>query len=157
MIGHTLTKSMLFFGAGEILTNYKTTKTANVRALAKRAPYTAVLFLLGILAIIAVPPSVLFISEYTLFTSAVVAHPALSIIIFAALSTIAYAMLHSTIKMLFSKEENEELPKKEKWNVTHSVMAVQLILIIGLTFFLSTDNGLMFIDSIAKNIIYISK
>ena len=27
MIGHTLAKSMLFFGAGEILLNYKTTQT----------------------------------------------------------------------------------------------------------------------------------
>ena len=157
MIGHTFSKSMLFFGAGEILTNYKTTQTEKVRGLMKRAPFTAVLFLLGILSIIALPPSVLFVSEYTMFADAFVLHPVLSIFIMIALSVIAYAMLHSTISMFFDEEGSEKEVKREKWNATHSVMVFQFILIIGLTFFLSSESGVKFIDLIAKNIIYISK
>ncbi len=159
MIGHTLTKSMLFFGAGEILTNYKTTQTEQVKNLLKRAPYTAVLFLLGILAIVALPPSILFVSEYTIFTAAFAMHPILALLIFLALSVIAYAMLHSTISMFFPAigSEDEPAPKKEKWNVTHWVMTLQLILIVSLTFFFSSGNGLAFLDSIAKDAIYISK
>jgi hydrogenase-4 component F len=158
MIGHTLSKSMLFFGAGEILTNYQTTQTSKVKGLMKRAPFTAVLFLLGILSIIALPPSILFVSEYMMFTSAFALHPYLSILVMIALSVIAFAMLRSTIGMFFSDNEKEEGDlKKEKWNVTHSVMTVQLILIVGLTLFLSSAKGIEFIDQIAKNIIYISK
>lgn len=157
MIGHTLTKSMLFFGAGEILANYKSTQTEQVRGLLKKAPYTAVLFLLGILAIIALPPSVLFVSEYTIFTAAFATHPILAFFVFLALSVIAYAMLKSTVSMFFSANENGDVQKKEKWNLTHWVMTLQLILIMGLTFFLSSDSGLVFIDSIVKNTIYISK
>ncbi len=157
MIGHTLAKSMLFFGAGEILINYKTTQTAKIKGLMRKAPFTGILFLLGILAIIALPPSILFVSEYAMFVAAFALHPILSLIIFAALSVIAYAMLRSTIGMLFSKDENETVVKTEKWNVVHSVMAAQLILIVGGTFFFSSGAGINFIDSIAKDIIYISK
>lgn len=157
MIGHTLVKSMLFFGAGEILLNYKTTQTSKIKGLMRRAPYTGTLFLLGILAIIALPPSLLFVSEFTMFTSAFVIHPIISIIVFAALSIIAYAMLKSTIGMLFSADESENDIKKEKWNITHYVMTFQILLIIGLTLFVSSENGINFIDSIAKNTIYISK
>jgi hydrogenase-4 component F len=156
MIGHTLTKSMLFFGAGEILLNYKTTQTSKIKNLTKRAPFTAAFFVLGILAIVALPPSILFVSEYAMFSAAFVVHPALSLIIFVALSVIAFAMLRSTLAM-FVSDETQDSVKKEKWNMTHSVMALQLILIVGLTFFFSTDNGLKFIDSIAINTIYISK
>ncbi len=157
MIGHTLTKSMLFFGAGEILINYKTTQTQQVKGLLKKAPYTAVLFMLGILAIVALPPSILFVSEYTIFTAAFVLHPVLALCVFLALSVIAYAMLRSTVDMFFAPAENESELKKEKWNVTHWVMTLQLVLIVGLTFFFSSSNGFAFIDSIAKNTIYISR
>jgi len=157
MIGHTLTKSMLFFGAGEILINYKTTQTQQVKGLLKKAPYTAVLFMLGILAIVALPPSILFVSEYTIFTAAFALHPVLALCVFLALSVIAYAMLRSTVDMLFASAENESEIKKEKWNVTHWVMTLQLVLIVGLTFFFSSSNGFAFIDSIAKNTIYISR
>ncbi|MEI7620900.1 MAG: proton-conducting transporter membrane subunit [Candidatus Moraniibacteriota bacterium] len=159
MIGHTLTKSMLFFGAGEILTGYGTTQTEKIKNLLQKMPYTAVLFLLGILAIIALPPSLLFVSEYTIFTSAFALHPVLSLFILLALSVIAYAMLWSTITMFFPAEEEavQIIKKKEKFNATHWVMSLQLVLLVGLTFFLTSDKGLIFIDSIAKNTIYISK
>lgn len=157
MIGHTLTKSALFFGAGEILLSYQTTQTAKVKGLLKKAPYTAILFLFGILAIIALPPSVLFVSEYAIFTAAFAMHPILSLFIFLALSVIAYSMLKSTIDMFFPAKEDEQQPQqKEKWNVSHWIMAVQLLLVVGLTFFLSSGSGFSFVDSIAKDAIYIS-
>ncbi|EKE25295.1 MAG: Strongly similar to membrane-bound [NiFe]-hydrogenase-4, subunit F [uncultured bacterium] len=156
MIGHTFAKSMLFFGAGEILTSYKTTQTEKIKGLLVKAPRTAVFFLLGILAIVALPPSVLFVSEFTIFSDAFRIYPKLSLLVFAALSVIAYAMLRSTIGMIFSKSEEMEI-KKEKWNLTHSVMFVQLALIVGLTFFMASDKGIAFADSIAKDKIYISK
>jgi hydrogenase-4 component F len=157
MIGHTLTKSALFFGAGEILLKYKTTQTEKIQGLMKKAPFTATLFLFGILAIVAIPPSVLFVSEYTIFTAAFALHPILSLCIFLALSIIAYVMLKSTIGMFFSQEDESQPQEKEKWNVSHSVMAVQLLLVVGLTFFLSSGSGFSFVDSIAKDAIYISK
>ncbi|HBI50950.1 MAG TPA: hypothetical protein DDY21_03840 [Candidatus Moranbacteria bacterium] len=141
-----------------MLINYKTTQTEKIKGLMKKAPFTAILFLFGILSIIALPPSILFVSEYTMFTSAFALHPFLSLLIFAALSVIAYAMLRSTIGMFFSEGEDiTSLGNREKWNLTHWVMIVQLILVVGLTFFFSSADGLKFIDLIAKDIIYIAQ
>lgn len=158
MIGHTLSKSMLFFGAGEILTGYGTTQTEKISGLMKKMPYTAILFLLGILSIIAMPPSALFVSEFTIFVSAIKLYPKMSLLVFVALSVIAYAMLRSTIGMFFGEEtENAIEVKREKWNSTHWVMLIEMILIVSLTFVVSTKQGIEFIDSIARNTVYILK
>jgi hydrogenase-4 component F len=160
MIGHTLVKSLLFFGAGEILINWKTTNVEKVKELMKHAPYTGTLFLLGILSIVAIPPSALFISEYVMFSNAIVQYPKIALLIFVSLAIIAYAMLKLTVTMLFSRADNDKesiTPKKETWNVTHSVMVLQLLLMLGLSFWFTTESGAVVINSIVKDAIFISK
>lgn len=155
MIGHTFTKSGLFFGAGEILMKWKTTNTEKVRNLMEYAPYTAALFLVGILAIIAVPPSALFVSEYTMFVNAIAIHPVISLVVFISLSVIAYSMLRSTLSMFASGDDTVE-QKKESWNVTHTVMAVQLMIVVVFGIWVSSDAGMEFIKSIVNESIFIS-
>ncbi|EKE18910.1 MAG: NADH dehydrogenase subunit N [uncultured bacterium] len=160
MIGHALVKSLLFFGAGEILINWKTTNIEKVKELMKHAPYTGTLFLLGILSIIAIPPSALFISEYTMFANAISVYPKISIVLFVALAIIAYAMLKLTVTMLFSKaggDKDEIISKRETWNITHTVMTLQLVLMVAVSFWFTTDAGVKNINSIVEDAIFISK
>jgi len=153
MIGHTLIKSSLFFGAGEILLTYKTTAIDKVRNIFKTIPRTGVLFVLGILAIIGLPPTALFVSEYTMFTALLQTHVWLAIVIFAALSAIAFAMLRLTIIMtLPSDAEAPVAGVKEKWNVTHVVMITEIALVLALSFWFTSDSGLNFINGIASNL-----
>lgn len=156
MIGHTLTKSMLFFGAGEILLHWKTTAVDKVRGVFAHDRYTAILFIFGILAIVAMPPSALFVSEYTMFVSALVQYPILALVIFISLSVIAYAMLRLVIPMLFFNANDEGL-NKAKWNVTHSVMLVQLIALFCVAIWVTTVPGLKFIQGIVIDAVYILK
>lgn len=156
MVGHTLAKSSLFFGAGEILMKWQTTKIDRVKDLMRVAPFSGTLFLLGILAIIAVPPSILFISEYALFVQMFVAHWILALVVLIALSIIAFAMLRLTFKLLFEKgaavtASGEEI-KKENWNLTHAVMAINLTAVIVLAAALTTESGMDFIMNIVKTI-----
>lgn len=154
MIGHTLAKSTLFFGAGEILLAKGTTKIEKVRGLMKTNKYTSVLFLLGVLAIVAVPPSALFISEYSMFVSAIQIHPVLSVCIFVALGVIAWSMLKISAEMIFSDAENESEIKKEKWNITHTVMTIELVLLVVVAFWMTTGKGVATITNIVKDAIY---
>lgn len=156
MIGHTFIKSLLFFGAGEILILFKTTKTQKINGLMRKAPRTAVLFLCGILMIIALPPSVLFVSEYGMFVNAFSLHPILSLFVFIALSVIAYSMLKSTLAMFYA-EDKEDSTQKETWNITHWVMIGQLIFVASLTFLISSDKGIAFINSIVAYASYVAK
>lgn len=157
MIGHTFAKSTLFFGAGEILIRWKTTKIDKIKNMFREAKYTSILFILGIIAIIAIPPSALFVSEYGMFVQAIAIHPVLSVVLLVALSIIAYAMLALTIKMIFSVEENGGKTefKKEKWNITHSVMVLELVMIIFFAWWFTTDGAADVLGNIAKTFLFV--
>lgn len=155
MIGHTFTKSLLFFGAGEILMQWKTTTIEKVRGVYAHNKYTGILFLSGILMIIALPPSALFVSEYTMFITALSRYPILALIILIMLSIIAYSMLRLTVTMIFFNEDDEkDREKKHKWSITHSVMLAQLVIIGSFSFWITSDRGQQFVNNIAKDITY---
>ena len=67
VLNHSLFKSLLFFNAGSV---YHATHTRNIEhlgGLMKKMPYTAILFLIGSLAICGLPPFNGFISEYLIY------------------------------------------------------------------------------------------
>ncbi len=67
-LNHSLFKSLLFFGAGSI---YQQTHTRNIERLGgliKKMPVTAVLFLIGSMAIGGIPPFNGFISEFIIYS-----------------------------------------------------------------------------------------
>jgi formate hydrogenlyase subunit 3/multisubunit Na+/H+ antiporter MnhD subunit len=67
VLNHSLFKSVLFFNAGSV---YLATHTRNIEhlgGLIKKMPQTAVLFLIGSLAICGLPPFNGFISEYLIY------------------------------------------------------------------------------------------
>ena len=67
-LNHSLFKSLLFFGAGSV---YQQTHTRNIERLGgliKKMPITAVLFLIGSMAIGGVPPFNGFVSEFIIYS-----------------------------------------------------------------------------------------
>lgn len=68
-LNHAMFKSLLFMGAGAILTATHTRNMEELGGLIKRMPQTAVLFLVGSVAIAALPPFNGFISEWLTFQS----------------------------------------------------------------------------------------
>ncbi|EKE11167.1 MAG: hypothetical protein ACD_15C00133G0018 [uncultured bacterium] len=156
MIGHTFAKSALFFGAGEILIQWKTTKVPKIKNMLHYSRYTSMLFMAGIVAIIAIPPSALFVSEYSMFAQSIALHPIVSIFFFIALSIIAYAMLAVTIEMIFSVDESGKRidMKKERWNITHSIIAIELALVVFLAWWFTTLGAGRIINHIVETFIY---
>ncbi|MDP4262003.1 MAG: proton-conducting transporter membrane subunit [Bacteroidota bacterium] len=66
-LNHSLFKSLLFYGAGNV---YQATHTMDIEklgGLSKRMPHTAILFLIGSLAICGLPPFNGFISEFLIY------------------------------------------------------------------------------------------
>lgn len=184
IIGHTFIKSSLFFGAGEILIGWKTTKVEKIKNMLIKAKYTSVLFIAAILMIIAIPSSALFVSEYGMFSQTMMLYPITAIILFIALGIIAYAMLALTINMIFAKDgdgkvelsqihgvtnstsiqgSDEARPAsaqgygeaRERWNITHTIMLVELIIMVGLAFWFTTNQGMSVINDIVKDFLFI--
>lgn len=66
-INHSLFKSLLFFGAGNIYSQMHTTLLDRFGGVAKYMPVTAILFLLATMAICALPPLNGFVSEFLIY------------------------------------------------------------------------------------------
>jgi len=68
VLNHSLFKSLLFYGAGNV---YQSTHTMNIDRLGgliKKMPHTAILFLIAALAICGLPPFNGFISEFLIYS-----------------------------------------------------------------------------------------
>jgi formate hydrogenlyase subunit 3/multisubunit Na+/H+ antiporter MnhD subunit len=67
VLNHSLFKSLLFFGAGAVLTATGERDMENLGGLIHRMPYTSFAFLVGCVAISALPPMNGFVSEWLTF------------------------------------------------------------------------------------------
>lgn len=66
-INHSLFKSLLFFGAGNIYSQMHTTQLDKFGGVAKSMPVTAILFLIATIAICALPPLNGFVGEFLIY------------------------------------------------------------------------------------------
>ena len=101
LLYHTLAKSLLFFTGGVIQMKYRTHRIENIRGAIAVLPTTAILFSIGILAIIGMPPFGLFTSELYIFGSGFTLHPVLTSIALIALALVFAGMVWKLHRILF--------------------------------------------------------
>jgi hydrogenase-4 component F len=90
MLNHSLNKSLMFFGAGNMMRAYGTKEVDLIHGVGRRFPTSGALWLAGAVAITGAPPFGLFLSEFSImragltpsFSWAVYAMAALLIVIF---------------------------------------------------------------------------
>ncbi len=71
VVGHSLTKALLFLTAGNILILYRSKNVSEVSGLLKTSPPTGILFVIGSLAIVGSPPFLPFISEFLILKTGI--------------------------------------------------------------------------------------
>lgn len=70
VFNHAVTKSLMFLGAGNIVSTYKTHNMNAIRGVIKVLPFTGVMMLLGVFALTGFPPFSIFISEILIIIAA---------------------------------------------------------------------------------------
>ncbi len=135
LINHSLAKSMLFLLTGRILHRYNTTEISKVSGLLKVMPLTAGFFVVGILAIIGLPPFGIFVSEFALIRSGFDAgHPWLMGIVLVLLAVAFVALLNVLNRMLYgSPSEGTVVGEIDRWQTGLLVFSVAGLIILGLT------------------------
>lgn len=153
VVAHALTKSMLFFGAGNILLRFRSTKFIRVAGVYRTLPITGTLFLLGIFTLLAVPPSPLFFSEYLAIAAGISTHP---FVIGAALLGLAIVLagyVQLVMPMLFSHTTAEPLDhmvkEGELFSRTTFSMALHIVLLLAFAVLVFTGIGMPVIERIA--------
>lgn len=157
MCAHTFAKSLLFFASGEILLKTKTAQVTKVKNLFKEIPLTGILFIVGLFALLAVPPFATFSSEILILAMAVKSgHLFIFFVLLLALTLVCVSLLkHAFTMFALDDDPTENHHQKihfEKFNCTHFVMILQILILIGAGIFMLTPTGFQFFTEIAKSI-----
>ena len=120
---HSLTKTLLFQTAGNLLLAFRTRAVSVVQGLGVSMKGHAILWMVGLVLICGMPPSVLFLSELALVFSAPVW---VSVTVLALLFVVFAAMMKVGLSMTMGRAvaSYEKLPKR--------LVAVPAALLIGL-------------------------
>jgi hydrogenase-4 component F len=99
-VNHSLAKAMMFLVAGNILAAYRTKAAAEVRGVLRALPVSGPLWLAAFFAISAVPPSGLFLSEFTILKAALdQGRPLVAAAYLALLAAIFIGMATAVLRM----------------------------------------------------------
>ena len=108
VVNHSLTKTLLFLAAGNIVHTFRTRTDHEVRRLLHSQPATAVLWVIGALAIVGAPPFGTFLSELTILKAMVHGgRYGLAALYLLMLGVIFAAISASVFPMVFSKKDGE--------------------------------------------------
>ncbi|MHB1565881.1 MAG: proton-conducting transporter transmembrane domain-containing protein [Acidiferrobacter sp.] len=135
MLNHSLSKSLMFFGAGNMMRAYKTKEMPAMRGILNFYPRTGLLWLLGAVAITGAPPFGLFLSEITILRAGIIRSDLLAVAIFAIfLIVIFIGFLNHFRTMYFGRSLAHE-PRPTLvltgWLVVPMVLAFIPVLIFG--------------------------
>ncbi|ALV23761.1 hydrogenase-4, component B [Campylobacter iguaniorum] len=104
-LNHATFKSLLFLGAGNIYNATQTKEIDKLGGLARKMPITAILFLIGVVSISALPPLNGFVSEWFIYRSMILGGLSESLLGRAvfALSIVALALTGAIVVFAFIK------------------------------------------------------
>jgi len=104
VFNHAVTKSFMFFGAGNIVSVYKKHNMNTIRGVIRAMPFTGIMVLLGMFALTGFPPFSIFISEIMILAAAFTngSYTIAALLLFF-LSLIFGAFIYHFGKMLFGK------------------------------------------------------
>ncbi|RJE48598.1 MULTISPECIES: hydrogenase 4 subunit F [unclassified Dehalobacter] len=130
MINHSLTKSMLFLSAGNIMQRYDTKQIFKIKGILKTLPVSGTVFLLGLFAIAGTPPFSVFASEFSI-TAAIFNQSSLWVgMVFILLLAVVFAGIAVTLfKMFYGQPDSTEAAdaKTGEINIPGTVCLVVLL------------------------------
>ncbi len=134
VIAHSLTKTLMFFGAGNVIQKYRTREMKEIKGLGRTMPATASLVVLGGAAIAGSPPFAIFIGELFIISGALVQGDYLVAGIFIALIVMIFAGMTYRVFGMVSGRPQEGVPDGEigKLRLLPMIVLASAILALGL-------------------------
>jgi hydrogenase-4 component F len=90
MLNHSLNKSLMFFGAGNVMRAYGTKEMGSIKGVGRFFPASGALWLAGAVAITGAPPFGLFLSEFTIMRAGMNPHFAWAVYLMAILLIVIF-------------------------------------------------------------------
>jgi len=134
MLNHSLAKSLLFYGAGNVLRKYQTKEIGRITGIIRVMPVTGIFWMLGGLAILGAPPFSLFISEFAILAAGVSRHLWFPSLMFLGLILIVFVAFFSYMNTMVFGRPPERVAQGELngWTVAPLVVTFIPVLWLGL-------------------------
>jgi len=139
MLGHSLNKSLMFFGAGNAMHGYQTKRIGSIRGVLRATPVSGLLWLAGAVAITGAPPFALFPSELTILRAGLAGPNAWAVYVMLLLLIVIFiGFLNHFRAMYFEGGDACELPPTprhvglSRWCVVPMWIATLALLVLGL-------------------------
>ncbi|NDL64057.1 hydrogenase 4 subunit F [Acerihabitans arboris] len=129
-LNHSLTKTLLFCGSGNVLLKYGTRDMGAVKGMLRVAPLTAVMMAAGALALGGMPPFNIFLSEFMTVTAGLAGGHLLLTVLLLLLLTLVLGGLVRMIAMTAFGDRPAAIAKGELGWLTTLPMAVLLVLML---------------------------
>jgi hydrogenase-4 component F len=134
VFNHAMTKSLMFFGAGNIVSAYNKHKISHIKGVIKTMPFTGTMFLLGTFAIAGFPPFSIFRSEIIILAAAFLNGayiPAALTLLFIV--TVFAALVYHFGAMLFGKKPDNMPPVSEQLSIEFCfIILLTIICVTGI-------------------------
>ncbi|HEY8110636.1 MAG TPA: hydrogenase 4 subunit F [Candidatus Nitrosotenuis sp.] len=134
MINHSIAKPLMFFASGTISQKYETKAISKIRGVIKTMPLTGMMFLIGGLAIIGLPPFSIFLSEFFVLSSGFGSGQFAAILFMMIFLIVIFAgFIKHLVSMIFGTPE-KEMKKGElgKLSIIPMIILGILTIILGI-------------------------
>ena len=137
MLNHSLNKSLMFFGAGNVMRSYKTKEIPGIRHVLRVYPATGTLWLLGALGIVGAPPFALFLSEFTILRAGIGGRYRWAVIVFVAVLVIVFIGFLSHFRSMYFEngaDDRRDIPRLTgvAWRTLPMWLAFVPLLVLGM-------------------------
>lgn len=140
-INHSLVKSLMFCTSGNIMMKYHTRDLEKVKGMLQATPFTSLLMMVGLLALVGSPPFNIFISKFTIISAGIQAgYLWLMLACLLFLAVIFTAFLRVISSSVFG-EIPAGMAKGDFRAVTLAPLAVLVILIVALGLYIPPQIG----------------
>ncbi|WP_213992753.1 hydrogenase 4 subunit F [Sodalis sp. dw_96] len=131
-LNHSLAKTLLFCGSGNVLLKYGTRDMGAVKGMLRVVPLTAVLMAGGALALGGMPPFNIFLSEFMTVTAGLASGHILLTLVLLLLLTVVLGGLVRMIALTVFGSQPDAVSKGELGWLTTVPMVVLLVLMLGM-------------------------
>ncbi|HEX5458273.1 MAG TPA: hydrogenase 4 subunit F [Candidatus Nitrosotalea sp.] len=108
IVNHAIVKPMMFFASGTVTQKYETKAISKITGIIKVMPVTGVLFVVGGLALVGMPPFNIFLSEFLILGAGLKSGQFLAVAIVILFLVITFAVfLRHLIRMVFGNSPPE--------------------------------------------------
>ncbi|HCP7604588.1 TPA: hydrogenase 4 subunit F [Escherichia coli] len=131
-LNHSLAKTLLFCGSGNVLLKYGTRDLNVVCGMLKIMPFTAVLFGGGALALAGMPPFNIFLSEFMTVTAGLARNHLLIIVLLLLLLTLVLAGLVRMAARVLMAKPPQAVNRGDLGWLTTSPMVILLVMMLAM-------------------------